>query len=449
MLSDLIDRYGGPVPRYTSYPTAPHFTGDVGAAQYDSWLAELPADQPVSMYLHVPYCARMCWYCGCHTKVVKRYDPIQDYARTLIAELELVAARVDGPLPVAHLHWGGGTPTMLTPDDFARVMERIHRRYRIEGDAELAVEIDPRTLTEDMTRALAATGINRVSLGIQDFNEHVQRSINRVQPFDLTRRCVDQLRDAGIAAINLDLMYGLPHQGLEQVLQTVDLAVRLEPDRISLFGYAHVPWMKTHQRMIDETALPGAVERWQQAESAAERLAEYEFRRIGLDHFARRDDAMTAALDGRRLRRNFQGYTDDAAETLLGFGASAIGSLPRGYVQNDPSVSNWRRAVEAQRLPIVRGLELAPDDRLRRRVIERLMCDLAVDLADFSSEPGAPDDAFQSELRRLEPLASDGLIELGGDRIRVTDTGRPFVRSVCAAFDTYLGTGRGQHSQAV
>ena len=391
----------------------------------------------------------MCWYCGCHTKVVSRYDPIADYAQTLAREVDLAADAMPAGIEIDHLHWGGGSPTTLIDADFTMVMDKLRARFAVTEDAELAIEIDPRTMTADKAAAIAAGGINRVSFGVQDFNAKVQDAINRVQTYDETRHVIDMLRAAGLDAINLDLMYGLPHQSLDDAINTVDLAVDLAPDRLSVFGYAHVPWMKTHQRMIDEAALPGTLERWDQAEAIARRLAEHGYVQVGLDHFARPDDPMARRLAAGTLKRNFQGYTTDDARALIGLGASAIGALPDGYVQNAPSVRAWRRAVDDGCFAIERGIQLTPADKLRRDIIERLMCDLEVDLAPFESRPGAPDDGFAAERARLLAMADDNLIDLDGLHIRLTEAGRPLVRSVAAVFDTYLATGRGRHSAAV
>ena len=449
MKTELLRRYGGAVPRYTSYPTAPHFHEGVSAAIYREWLGALPVETPVSLYLHVPFCARMCWYCGCHTKVVNRYEPIRDYAKALAKEVDLVADTVVDGLTVSHLHWGGGSPTALENTDFSMIMTRLRERFGFADGAELAVEIDPRTMTEDKAETLAACGINRISFGIQDFNAKVQAAINRIQTFEETRDVLDTLRRHGINAVNLDLMYGLPHQTTADAERTVDMAVELAPDRFSVFGYAHVPWMKTHQKMIDEQALPGAEARWEQADAVAERLEGHGYVRVGLDHFARADDPMARQLEDGELRRNFQGDTTDQASALIGLGASSIGSLAPGYVQNAPSIRAWQRAIEDDCFAVGRGLELNDEDRLRRDIIERLMCDLHVNLASFEALPGAPEDGFASERARLEPMVDDGLIHIDGGHIQVTEPGRAFVRTVCAIFDTYLETGKGRHSSAV
>lgn len=436
------------MPRYTSYPTAPHFTPAVGADAYRDWLAGIGGDAALSLYFHVPFCEAMCWYCGCHTRIVGRYGPVADYAALLAAEMAMVADAIAAEPAVAHVHWGGGTPTMLKPEDFAALMDAARRYFRFAADAEVAVEIDPRTLTRAMAEALAEAGVTRASLGVQDFNSHVQRAINRVQPFAVTADAVTRLRDCGIAAINFDLMYGLPGQTVADVVRTVDMAVTLAPDRLALFGYAHVPWMKTHQRMIDEAALPDGPARLAQAEGAAERLVAHGYRRIGLDHFARRDDSLAKALDDGRLRRNFQGYTADRATHLLGFGASAIGRVAQGYVQNAVPLRDYGRAIGAGRLATARGLQLSADDRLRGDVIERLMCDLTVDLEATAAAHGARE-SFAAELARLADMAAGGVVELDGPRVRISERGRPWMRTVAAVFDRYLETGKARHSRAV
>jgi len=444
----LLERYGAPVPRYTSYPTAPHFHPGVTAADYRAWLGQIGVDDSLSLYLHIPFCAEMCWYCGCHTKVVRRYNPIADYLTLLEREIDLVAQAIPSRPRVSQIHWGGGTPTMLSPEDFLALTERLRDRFAFDGATEIAVEIDPRGLSMDKAAALADAGVTRASLGVQDFNPAVQAAINRIQPYDQIAGAVTALRAVGISAINLDLMYGLPKQSIEDVVRTVDQAVALEPDRLAVFGYAHVPWMKRHQQMIEEADLPGPFERLEQSEATAERLIAQGYRRIGLDHFARPEDPMTRALDAGALRRNFQGYTTDAADHLLGFGASAIGALAQGYLQNAVPFRAYGDTIGAGELAVARGLRLDADDLLRRAVIERLMCDLVVDL-DAVQDADALRQDFAAELKALAPLAEDGLIRINDRRIEVTETGHPFVRAVCARFDGYLGAGEARHSRAV
>jgi oxygen-independent coproporphyrinogen III oxidase len=444
MDTDLIARYDRRVPRYTSYPTAPHFHGRVDGAVYGAWLGELAPATPLSLYLHVPFCDTLCWFCGCHTKVVNRYEPVAGYLADLMAEIGLVAGRLGGRRPVHHVHFGGGSPTMLRPQDLERLGAVLRQRFAIAAGAEIAVEIDPRGLQPATVAALHAIGVNRVSFGLQDINPEVQQAINRIQPPATNWHAVEMARKAGIDAVNLDLIYGLPHQSVARVLATVEHAIALQPDRIALFGYAHVPAMKRHQRLISEAALPGAAERFAQAEAAAGRLVEAGYRRIGLDHFARAGDPMARAAEGGRLRRNFQGYSTDAAQTLIGFGASAIGTLPQGYVQNETDVVAWRSAVRRGDLPVARGVVLDEDDRLRRDIINGLMCNLAVDL-------GVQDDGsgFGRERDALAAMVTDGIVELTGDRVRVTEQGRPLVRNVAAIFDAYLDPEGARHSRAI
>jgi oxygen-independent coproporphyrinogen III oxidase len=446
---DLLARYDRAVPRYTSYPTAPHFHAGIDAATYGRWLGALPAGMPLSLYLHIPFCQSLCWYCGCHTTVARHYGRISDYLEVLLAEIALVAGALGERRPVSHVHLGGGTPTMLDAHDLERLGRALGEHFDLLPEAEIAVEIDPRTLTLAGVGALAAIGVNRASLGVQDVNPKVQRAINRWQPLEMTERAVGWLRAAGIGRINVDLIYGLPHQTEGLVVRSVEGVLALAPDRVALFGYAHVPWMKRHQRLIDESALPGREARAGQFRAAAARLLEAGYVAIGIDHFARRSDSLVIAQREGRLQRNFQGYTTDDAATLLGFGASSIGSLPQGYVQNAVSIGAWRTAIRDGMLAVVRGLALDSEDRVRRAIIERLMCDFAVDLDQLCSRLGWPADLLQPELDALAPLVDDGLVERDGRVIRVTARGRPLVRVVCAAFDAYLGAGAGRHSRAI
>lgn len=436
------------VPRYTSYPTAPHFTPSVDGAVAARWLAELDQTSTLSLYLHVPYCTTMCAYCGCNTKATRRQEPLDAYSDTLLGEVDLVAAATSARR-VTHIHWGGGTPSLLGPDRFLTLVERLARRFDLSGLAEHAMELDPRTVTRELAVALATGGVNRVSLGVQDLNDHVQVAIGRIQPLSVVKDCMVHLRHAGIAAVNVDLMYGLPRQSEADVRLSCELAAALRPSRFAIFGYAHVPWMKTHQRVIDQSALPGPAERMRQAAVAAETLASLGYEAIGLDHFARPDDGMAVAARAGTLHRNFQGYTTDAASALVGLGASSIGRLPRGYLQNATDVGGWRRAVEAGRLPTARGVALSVDDHVRADVIERLMCDFSVDFGAIAEGAYGHAEALDDALPELEQLARDGVVELQGRRVHLTGEGRPFMRLAAAAFDAYLKHGAARHSVAV
>jgi len=449
MISDLSKKYDLMVPRYTSYPTAPHFSEAVNGDTYRTWLAELSPDTPLSLYFHIPFCDEMCWFCGCYTKIVKRYEPVAQYLDVLLQEIDLVAGALPNNMKANHLHWGGGSPTILKGEDWKRIIDRLRERFDVTEDAAIAVELDPRTATEDYVKALAEAGVNRASIGVQSFDDDIQKAINRVQPYDVTAQVIGWLRDNGIDDINMDMMYGLPNQTTEMVAREAEMAIDLKPVRIALFGYAHVPWMKSHMKMIDETTLPDADERWQQFMASSEKLLEAGYIAVGLDHFALPDDEMAKLLESGELHRNFQGYTADTAPAMIGFGASAIGQLPQGYIQNTSPLKDYRETVAAGNFPIARGFELSSEDRLRSDVIERIMCDLKVDLDDICIRHEVSKATFVPELEKLAPMAEDGLVQLSGNTVSVTETGRPFVRLVAAAFDSYLSSGKARHSRAV
>jgi len=436
------------VPRYTSYPTAPHFHAGIDGLSQRKWLEALPPGLPLSLYLHVPFCDTLCWFCGCHTTVVNRYAPLEQYLNDLFTEIANIGSLVRDH-PVTHIHWGGGSPTMLSPADAVRLKQALAESFAIASAAEFAVEIDPRGLKDEMVAALAQAGVTRVSIGVQDCDEAVQKAINRIQPFAVTKSAVDRLRAAGIGALNIDLIYGLPHQSLAHVARTIDLSLSLDPQRFAVFGYAHVPHFKKHMQLIDAAALPDAEARLAQFELAHERISAAGYVPIGLDHFARPDDSLARAAQGGRLARNFQGYTADDAPALVGIGASAISSLPQGYTQNHPGVPEWRRAVRSGEPAVARGIELSDEDRLRRAIIERLMCDLTVDL-DREGAPFAFAAAnFAHELKLLEPLMEQGFVVVEGGRLTVPPPARAAVRLVAATFDTYLQDSKAVHAVAV
>lgn len=436
---DLVARYDGRVPRYTSYPTAPHFHPEVGTETYADWLAALPDGLPVSLYLHVPFCERLCLYCGCNTGVMRRETPKRAYAAQLMREIDTVAALIGRRAAVSQVHWGGGTPTILPPDCLTAIMAHIRHRFALMPDAEIAIEIDPTTLNADCLAALRQMGVNRASVGVQDLDAAVQAAIGRHQNFEETAAAIAGLRDIGVGSINLDLIYGLPMQSEASVLRTTQQVITLGAERAAVFGYAHVPWMKKHQALIPETSLPGAGERLAQ-EAVIRRILQDEggYVPIGLDHFAQPDDAMARATAEGRLHRGFQGYTTDAAPVLIGFGASAIGSLPQGYVQNAPHAPAYAAALAKQGLATVRGVALTPDDRLRRAVIETIMCGQPVDLVAEAERLGMSAAPLLRDARPLEGFAADGLVAWDGRCVTVTDRGRSFVRNVAALFDSYL-----------
>jgi oxygen-independent coproporphyrinogen-3 oxidase len=449
MRQELTETYERRVPRYTSYPTAPNFHAGVDGATYRRWLETLDAGATASLYLHVPFCAAMCWYCGCHTTVAKNYAPVSRYVALLAREIELVATLIPARLRVSHIHWGGGTPNLLTSTDLIRLSEIIADRFTLEPEIEIAAELDPRTLDRDKVAALAGCGVNRASVGVQDLDAQVQDAINRRQPYATTAAAVEMLRGHGIDRINLDLMYGLPYQTAEGVADTVSKTVALAPDRISLFGYAHVPWMKPHQRRLPQEALPDTPARIAQYATASDAIAAEGYCRIGIDHFARPDDSLARAAKAGRLARNFQGYTIDDASLLLGFGSSAIGSLPQGYVQNDATLAGWRGSIGAGELATRRGVAINADDQLRRAIIERLMCDLSVDLARECGKRDVDPVVFAPECAAMDQLATSGVGWRDGWRLGVEERDRPLVRAVCAVFDAYIESSQARHSRVV
>lgn len=450
MSNDLQAKYRDErLPRYTSYPTAPHFSPDVSASHYSTWLTSLGPDAAVSLYIHVPFCRSMCWYCGCHTTITKQDVPIVDYLTTLRQEIELVADRLGHRQPVRHVHFGGGTPTIMEPDELMRLVDLLTRRFAFEPDAEIAVEIDPRTLTPAMAVALGRVGVTRASLGVQSFDPVVQRAINRIQSVAQTAAAADSLRAAGVRGINFDLIYGLPHQTVDACRATVAACVDMRPDRFAVFGYAHVPDFKKHQRLIDEAALPDGAARHAQAGAIADALKASGYRQIGLDHFALPSDPMVRVQRDGCLRRNFQGYTTDMADALIGFGASAIGRLRQGYVQNAVGLGDYATRIAAGALATIKGYVLTEDDRLRADLIERITCDFAVDIASVADRHNFDATGLSRMFPRLAPLLADGLVEQDGSKIRVAAGARHLVRIVASVFDAYLEIPARTYSRAV
>jgi oxygen-independent coproporphyrinogen-3 oxidase len=435
-------------PRYTSYPTAPHFTDSIDGRAARQWLAELPQNSNLSLYLHVPFCPQICSYCGCHTKALRQDAPLAAYKATLLQEIELLAGATHARR-IVHIHWGGGTPSMLGPARLLEISQAIARHFEPSQNLEHAIELDPRIVDEPLVESLARAGVSRASLGVQDFNPHVQKAAGREQPFEIVARAVDLLRAAGICAINFDLMYGLPRQDVEDAVRSASLAAELAPSRLAVFGYAHVPWFKSHQRRIDSATLAGASDRLAQAIAVRETLESEGYEAIGLDHFAKPDDLMAAAAREGRLRRNFQGYAVDVADALLPLGVSSIGRLPQGYVANAVDLAGWRRAIEAGEFATTRGRALTREDLARGEAIERLMCDFVVDYGAIARAHGFDEDKFDDAAPHLAPLAEHGLVCLDRRRVALTSDGRPFARLAAAAFDSYLHAQAARHSVAV
>lgn len=443
-MNPVVRRYAGyNVPRYTSYPTAADFSPDVGAKDHETWLAGLNPRQAVSVYLHVPYCRKICLYCGCNTRMAVRDNVIDGYRRALEGEIDLVGLLGARP-EIARLHWGGGTPSILGPDGLRSVIAALRRQFPFANALEHAIELDPRHVTVALVEALAELGVTRASLGVQDVNPLVQAAIGRLQPLDVIEMSVERLRSVGIRNLNFDLMYGLPLQTAASIRKTCALVLAMGPDRIACFGYAHLPRLKANQRRIDETKLPSQDQRIEQTEVISDELMSAGYVRIGIDHFAKPGDALARAAAGGKLHRNFQGYTEDASGVLLGLGASSISTFADGFVQNLADVPRYVGAIAAGSLASARGCRRDENDRQRAQIIERLMCDFTVDL-----DVVAPNAEFRNEMARLTALQSEGLVEIAGAKLTVTQAGRAVVRVIAAAFDTYRCAQAAQFSKAI
>lgn len=443
----LVATYDKPVPRYTSYPTAAQFTTAVGPSEHVSWLKDLDRTE-AALYLHVPFCQQLCWYCACHTVAMRSPGTLDRYASALLAELERTAAAAEGVV-LGSVQWGGGTPSQLGTDRLLIVGQRIKALFDRRCGSETSLEIDPRYCDDELVDTLAAIGVTRASLGVQDFDLSVQTAINRLQSFEATRSALDRLRAAGIRRSNIDLVYGLPLQTLDTLSRTLDQAVALAPDRFAVFAYAHVPWMKAHQRLIDTASLPAAELRAVMAELVREKLLSAGYLQVGLDHFARPGDPLSRALADGKLRRTFQGYVVDESSWVIGVGASSISSLPRGHSQNQADTAAYMQAIEAGGFAIARGVAIDADDRLRGDIISQLMCGYTAEVGDACRRHGVAPDVFFGEINALDGLQRDGLVVVDRDRLVVTDRGRPLVRSVCAAFDRYYTGAEGRHARGI
>lgn len=444
-LTKLLDNYGGAVPRYTSYPSAVQFRNDF---QYPLTEKRLES-RDVSIYVHIPFCRSLCSYCGCMTRVAKNDSPIHDYLVSLENEISLLGGLTGYKLNAGHLHFGGGSPNLLDGQTISEIIDLIDIHFNIRDGAEIAIEADPRQLTREKARDYASAGINRVSLGVQDFDPQTQAAINRIQPFSMIDSCVSWLREAGMKSINFDLMYGLPYQTTDSVSANVQKALSLVPDRVAVFGYAHVPWMRPHQKILEKHPLPDAMERFIQAEVVRKEFLESGYRGIGMDHFSMPQDSLAKAADAGTLRRNFQGYTADNFHDLLGIGISSISRLPDAYVQNTTSFKTYKEKLNQGVLPTDKGCSLSGEDKMRSEVIEQLMCYLKVDVAKICQEHGFLNDFLSTELESLHEMVNDGLVQVTGSHVLVTEIGRPFVRAVCARFDPYFDKGKNRHARAV
>jgi oxygen-independent coproporphyrinogen-3 oxidase len=453
---ELIRKYDQSGPRYTSYPSADRFTEAFTGAGLVNAIASRHAageeSAPLSLYVHLPFCDTICYYCACNKVITRDRGRASRYLRYLGKEIAMVAALVEGAPPVKQLHWGGGTPTFLAADEMTALMAMLRNAFAFESDSEISIEVDPRKVDAPGIAHLAGLGFNRISIGVQDFDADVQRAVNRIQSEEETRAVIDAARAHGFASLNVDLIYGLPKQTRTGFAATLDKVIAASPDRIALYSYAHVPHLFKPQRSIDETTLPRAGEKLSILELAIETLTAAGYIYIGMDHFAKPADELAVAQRQGKLHRNFQGYSTHADCDLLAFGISAIGKVGACYSQNVRTLDEYYARLDVKALPVLRGATLSADDLLRREVIQRLMCDFALEYAAIEAAHGIRFDAyFAAERDALEALAADGLIELGRGGMRVTPRGRLLVRSVAMVFDRYLREQRerGRYSRVI
>lgn len=436
----LLAKYDYAVPRYTSFPTAVQFNTDVSGFLMAEQVASLNSDTPVSLYIHIPFCHSLCHYCGCHTKIVNVYDPIKQYIDLLLKEIDLVGQRLTKIVPVSRIHFGGGSPNYAHAHDIKRIISALGTYFDLSG-MQLDMECDPRLLTCDKIKSYKDLGLSRISLGIQDFDIGVQRAINRIQPYDLVKKNVQALRQNGIDDINFDLIIGLPCQTISTVEETVIQAISLSPSRIAVFPYAHVPWMKKHQKLLEKYNMPCALERFDMAQLVREKLTCNGYAAIGIDHFSKKTDCLYNACQTGQMRRNFQGYTDDPATTIIGFGLSSISQFEGVYCQNTTDAPTYKKFIQQGQLPVSRGLVLNEMDKMRRHLIETLMCSFTVDLSCYP--------AIECPTERIASLEKDGLLTMANGVLTVTEKGKPFTRVVAACFDPYFDKGATRHAKAV
>ncbi|MGI9402629.1 MAG: oxygen-independent coproporphyrinogen III oxidase [Rhizobiaceae bacterium] len=447
--AEILAKYGDAVPRYTSYPTAPHFQDGLGGALLENSLAGLSAEDRVSVYVHIPFCDRLCWFCGCHTKHTLQYEPVEAYIDSLIEEIGIIGKKMPSKPILAQLHLGGGSPSMVRSEDFARISDALHENFNFDADTEISVEIDPSDINENALAGLKELGLTRASIGVQDFDPQVQAAINRPQTFEQTRDVVSALRGIGANSLNIDALYGLPLQSADRLEQTIDKVVSLSPDRVALFGYAHIPWIKKHQRLINEADLPGTSDRYSHARLAGSQLSAAGYEEIGIDHFALPDDALACYAREGKLRRNFQGYTTDNCSLLIGLGASSIGKTKTGYVQNIVPTGQYSQCVKSGQLPAKRGLILSEDDKIRAHIIERLMCDFHFSFADMETRFGLSALPHVEVAQKLAAEDTDGLCGADDEMFYVKYGAKSFTRIVASRFDAYLKNSQFRYSKAI
>ena len=451
--ADLIGRYAGSGPRYTSYPTAMEFSPAVTEQTYIGWVRDSNRiGRPLSLYVHIPFCAHVCYYCACNKVVTANRAKAEPYLESLFREIRLQASLIDPSRRVEQLHWGGGTPTFLSDAQICDLMRVLGENfYLLEDDSgEYSIEIDPRELRQDTLAVLREIGFNRVSLGVQDFNPDVQQAVHRVQSNEQTLDALRQARELGFRSTNIDLMYGLPLQSVASFTETLDAVIEVRPDRLSVFNYAHLPERFKPQRRIRREDLPSASVKLEILSLTIDKLTAAGYQYIGMDHFALADDELAQAQRNGTLHRNFQGYSTHADADLIGMGVSAIGATPGGFSQNHTALEDYYRDIERSRIPIARGVALNDDDRLRGEVIQQLICNNRLDTAQLEAQYGIRfDDYFPAELDRLAGMQADGLVEIGARELLVTARGRLLIRNICKIFDHYRNDSERQFSKMI
>lgn len=440
VLKSKILKLDRAVPRYTSYPAATVFESNFPAETYATWIDALPSGSNLSLYVHIPFCPKLCHYCGCFTHITTRYAPVEDYMHLLRREIAAKGRLMQNKHIVTHLHFGGGSPTMLNDQDFRLLMDTFREFFTFSKDAEIAVEVDPRHMNAQLAKTYASCGVNRISLGVQDFDDKVMKTVGRIQPFDVVYNAVQNLRDAGIEDFNLDFIYGLPYQTVRSLTRSMDYALLLKPSRVALYGYAHVPWKKKNMRLIPDESLPDNSLRYDLFAAGSAVLEEAGFRSIGIDHFVKDTDDMAIAQQDGSLGRNFQGYTNIAPDALIGFGVSAISQLPQGFVQNTTAAHDYEDAVLHKGLaPVAKGYSYKGEDIARQEIIEDLMCNLSANIHTIWAKHGHSPDTLAPIKANLTPYIADDLMTLDDDgTLTINPKARAVVRIIASAFDEYL-----------
>ena len=440
-----------PIPRYTSYPTVPNFHSKIDQNIYKKWLKNINSKEKISLYIHIPFCNSLCYFCGCHTCVVNKYGPIKNYVDYLLIEIGLIASKLKFKSKVSHIHFGGGSPSILKPNELISIMNLIKKKFNIIKNCEIVMEIDPRFFPKgNFTKVLKNLGFTRMSIGIQDFSLKVQKNINRKQTFKQTKELIDHLRLNDITVINIDLIYGLPFQTIKSFITTLNKINSLKPDRISIFGYAHVPWMKKHQKLIKGKILNNE-KRLQLYRLASDYFLNKNYIAIGIDHYAKQNSSIVKKLKNKKLQRNFQGYTEDEAKTLIGVGSSSISSLSEGYVQNITYIPNYIESLKKNKLPILRGCKFKNKDKMYGTIIKELMCYLSVNLNEIIHEFNKENEPniFFRELFKVKPFIDKGFVNIKNDILLIKPEARPLVRTICSSFDQYFKVNKNKYSLGI